>query len=124
MSNVITLDSIREEVEKEFAPLKVGLSDGTEAVLKSLVRLNEKARKAVLAELKVIEEVTSREDDATEADDVSALIAAIGKVLELVCDKGRQLAKEIDGDLLVSMKLLTQWMEATQAGEAQNSPSA
>ena len=122
MSNVFTLDSLREEVEKEFAPVKIGLSDGTEATLRSLVRLNKKTREEVLSTLKALQSVSDSEE--TTIEDVDTMVDAATKILESVATNGKNLVKELDGDLSLTMRVLEAWLEASQPGEASNSPAS
>lgn len=122
MSNVFTLDSLREEVESEFAPMKLTLSDGTEVVLRSLLRLKDKERAEVLETLKSLDFKSDSEDDTPER--VEQLTKNVARVLELVSDNGKKLLKELDGDLLLMMKVLNRWMEETQLGEAQTSQAS
>lgn len=122
MSNVFSLDSLREEVANEFAPLKIALSDGTETVLRNLLRLNEKARTEILDTLKGLD---LGDDDEVRGDErVAQLTSGISRVLELVSDKGKKFVRELDGDLLLMMKILNTWMEESQLGEAQTSPDS
>lgn len=123
MSNVFSLDSLREEVANEFAPLKIALSDGTETVLRNLLRLNEKTRTEILDTLKSLD-LNDDDEDVKGDERVSQLIAGISRVLELVSDKGKKFVKELDGDLLLMMKILNTWMEESQLGEAQTSPNS
>lgn len=125
MGNVFTLDSLREEVEKEFAPVKISLPDGTKVTLRSLVRLNKKDREAVLSALDDLDDARSQDYESEEgkaADGVDKLAAAAAKVLTLVSDNGKALVRALNGDLALTMKVLESWMEATQVGEAENSP--
>jgi len=120
MGNTFTLDSLREEVEKEFAPVKITLSDGTEVTLLSLLRLKGKDRKAVLEALDALE----ADDEASTSDEVDLTLATALTVLELVAkDNGKKLVKELGDDLALTMKVLNAWTAATQVGEAGNSPS-
>ena len=123
MSNVFSLDSLREEVANEFAPLKIALSDGTETVLRNLLRLNEKVRTEILDTLKGLD--LGDDDDEVRGDErVAQLTSGISRVLELVSDKGKKFVRELDGDLLLMMKILNTWMEESQLGEAQTSPDS
>lgn len=122
MSNVFTLDSLREEVSREFAPLVIALSDGTETVLRNLLRLDEKSRKEVLDAIKSLD---LKDDEEVDGDGrVKELTAGVSRVLELISDKGKKFVRELDGDLLLMMKVLNRWMEETQLGEAQTSPNS
>ena len=120
MSNVFSLDSLREEVANEFAPLKIALSDGTETVLRNLLRLNEKTRTEVLD---TIRGMKLEEDEEESEDRVKQLTENVARVLELISDKGKKFVRELDGDLLLMMKVLNRWMEESQLGEAQTSPN-
>lgn len=124
MSNVFTLDSFREEVANEFAPLTIALSDGTETVLRNLLRLNEKTRTEILDTLKGLDLGADTEDEENSTERVTHLTTGISRVLELVSDKGKKLVRELDGDLLLMMKILNTWMEKSQLGEAQTSPDS
>lgn len=123
MSNVFTLDSLREEVDKEFKPLVIPLSDGSEAVLRGVLRLNEKARDEILKLLDSIGKKSGEDIDDIEEDQLKVLSTSVTRILELASTKSRQLLKDLDGDVQLGMKVLETWMEATQPGEAENSPA-
>lgn len=118
MSNVFTLDSLREEVDKEFAPVKIGLKNGTEVVLRNILRLGKTDRDKLLEKLDSLKSV-----EESDAESVDALVAIASDILLLVADQGRQLVKELDGDIALIMKVLSAWMETTQPGEAASSPN-
>ena len=120
MSNIFNLESLDEEIEKQYAPLRFQI-DGEEIVLRSLLRIPRKDRDAVLERLKTLE----RDEEADTLDEDEAL-AAVQFVLSTVAEgqgKGAKLTKALGNDLLRNMKVLEHWTEATQPGEAQNSPS-
>lgn len=126
MANLFTLDKLREDVSKEFAPVKIGLSDGTEVTLRNLLRLGKKDRETVLEKLKVLESVGEKKDDdeaKTTIEDLDRLAEAGNDILLLVADHGRKLVKELDGDFALILRVVETWMEATQPGEAQPSPA-
>ncbi|AVR76331.1 tail assembly chaperone [Mycobacterium phage Annyong] len=119
MSNVFTLDSLREEADKQFAPFKVRLSDGTEVVLRNLLRLNKNDRKTVLASIEALKTEDESEEGRT-LDDIDRMVDTVSKILELAAGKdSRKLLKELDGDLGLLMGVLEGWLEATSPGEAQ-----
>ena len=97
MGNKFTLDSLREEVECEFAPVEIDLSDGTTVTLRHLLRLPKNTREKVIDTLKVLE--TKEGDDP----DVDVMIDAATAVLKLVADQGAKLVKELDGDVTLTM---------------------
>ena len=121
MGNVFTLDSLREEVEKEFAPVEITVSDGTTVVLRNLLRLPKKQREAALAKLKELEAAEESEDDT---DKFGTLADIAAEILALVADDARQLVKDIEGDVGLTMKVLSVWMGSSQPGEAQPSPAS
>src|SRR5882757_7271498 len=98
--NVFTLDSLREEADKEFKPFVVTLSDGTEAVLKNILRLNKKSRDAILG---AIDGLGS--DDTTVAE----LAGHVTSIISGVSTQPVKLLKDLDGDLAVSIKLIEKW---------------
>lgn len=121
MANVFTLDSFREEAENEFAPVKIELSDGSQVTLRNLLRLSKKERDAVLEKLESLKGL--EDSESGELSDVDTLTTAAIDILKLVADNGRKLAKELNGDVILIMRVLEAWLEATQPGEAQNSPA-
>lgn len=122
MTNTFTLDNLRAEVEKQYAPVVIGLSDSTEVTLNNLLRLPRKTREAVLKLLHDVEDAGSNVDDDESTENIELLVDAASQILLLVSDRfGPQLVKELDGDLTLTMKVLERWMEATRVGEAPRS---
>lgn len=120
MSNIFTLDSLDEEIEKEYAPLRFQV-DGEDIVLRSLLRIPRKERDAVVDRLKHLE----RNEDQDSLDEDEAL-EAVQFVLQTVAEgkgQGDKLIKALGNDLLRNMKVLERWTEVTQPGEAKSSPS-
>lgn len=116
-TNVYSLETLREDAERKFAPISIALKDGTEVVLSNVMRLGKTHRKEVLALLKSGKE--KAEDDA--ADDT---LDNMLRVIELVAKetpKGKRLVREIGDDLAVASSIIGYWAEATQLGEAENS---
>ena len=120
MGNVFTLESMEEELEREFAPLTFQAQDET-YVLRNLLRINKKDRQEVVEAIKGIE--SSKEDgsEISEDDAVAAMNLVFRKVT--ADGKGAKLVKLLGDDLPKLMKLMERWTEATQPGEAQDSPS-
>jgi hypothetical protein len=115
MSNTFTLESLREEADRVFKPLTVPLSDGTESVLRNILRLNEKARTSVLAAMEAI-----NADETT----VPQMIDHVSSIIKAVATNPAKLLKDLDGDLAVSIKLIEKWTEGTQLPEAESSPDS
>lgn len=122
MGNVFTLDALREEVEKEFAPVQIVLKDGTSVTLRNLLRLPKKERSQVMAKIKVLESIDSSGESEDE-DEIDLLATTAVEILVLVADHGRLLADELGDDLSIILKVLGVWMESSQPGEAQPSPA-
>lgn len=128
MSNVFTLDSLREEADKQFAPVKIGLSDGSEVTLRNLLRLGEKDRELVRANIKLISASNDDESDEESSEDdsfkdIDEKVRLASEILAKVASDSRKLLKELDGDVGLILQVLQTWMEGTQSGEAQPSPA-
>ncbi|WP_104183319.1 phage tail assembly protein [Mycobacterium avium] len=125
MSNTFTLDSLREETRKKFAPVVIGLSDGSEVKLSSILRLPKESRKLVA---NTIEQLDDLEPDEENLESIELLTEAISKVFNVIADKPAKLLKELDdGDLMVKLhmmgSIIDRWIGETQLGEASNSPA-
>lgn len=121
MSNVFTLDSLREETERKFAPVRIVLGDKSEVELSSLLRLSKDERADVLAALEKVSELEEGDDDNDES--LEAVVEAIARIFNAIADKPAKLLRELDGpDVKVKLTLmssvLTEWAKATQLGEA------
>lgn len=120
-NNVFTLDALREEAEKQFAPFKMVLSDGTEVVLRNLLRLSKSTRDEVSVLLKKMDELQTAESSGL--DHINDISDVVEKILALAADRAEPLLQELDGDLGSAIALLNKWMGETQPGEASNSPA-
>ncbi|AIG78466.1 Hypothetical protein AJAP_28140 [Amycolatopsis japonica] len=123
MTNTYSLDSLKADLDKEFAPLKLEVA-GEELVLRNLMRVGEKDREAVLGALKAVEALNIDEEN-TSPEDISVLARHIETILVIVTanGKGQKLADAVNGDVALSMRIVELWVEATQPGEAENSPA-
>jgi hypothetical protein len=130
MSNVFTLDSLRAETIRRYAPTQVDLGDGDVVELKSILRLGEKDRKAVLdaiEEINDLEYSDETEDDLAEwADLVSE---ACGKVFKLIASSPKKLVARLDHEdpairANLHTAVLTRWVGESQLGEAKPSPAS
>jgi hypothetical protein len=102
MDNNLALDAMRSEVDDEQPPVKITLSDGTDAVLLPLLRLPQVARDTVLVKLR---DLDSKDPSIVEQANQQAHIAAI--ILRTVA--GEQLVNELNGDQALTMKVLDKW---------------
>lgn len=123
MSQMFTLESIREEADRSFRPVVITLSDGSECTLSNLLRLPKKDRIEVTRLLKKLEHLEGSEEADLDEDEVDVFLDTATQVLTIVGDRGKKLVSEIDGDLTVTMKVMEKWMESTQSGEASGSES-
>lgn len=127
MSNIFTLDAMREEIEREFAPFQIDV-DGKTLTLKNLLRVPRKNRDEVYSLLDEMAEIQrAAEDDESSglsSTEKSAQIAL--HILPLVSDKpalAERLVEEIQDDLALTLRVFSSWMDKTQAGEADRSHS-
>lgn len=114
MGNVFTLDSLREEVEKKYAPVVIEYGGDKPAELSALLRLPKKPRDVVLKQLDILQ----------ETDDVDVMQGCATEILKVVSPDGQKLVEALGADLALTMRVLETWMESTQPGEAGNSPSS
>jgi len=117
MSNVYSLADLKSELEKEFAPLELQVGKST-IVVRNVMRLNKAERAQVLAAVKAFD---SADDNDTDADDVFDALRTILRTCA-ANGKGDALVDAIGDDLALAMKIMNLWTEATQPGEASNSP--
>jgi hypothetical protein len=126
MSNTFSLDDLRAEVENEFQPVVITVSDGTEVSLRNLLRLPKKDRDAVMrlvTDLQDLNDTVADENGEAGAEDADRLVDTASQILALVADNGKKLIKELDGDLTLTMRVLEKWMASTSSGKAPQSAS-
>ncbi|MBM7771980.1 hypothetical protein JOD54_002184 [Actinokineospora baliensis] len=126
MPNIFTLSDLRADLDREFAPLTLDLGEGV-VTLRNLMRVSEDERATVLTALSEVDELHHSEDDSTTTtpEDLARLARAVETILSVVAEPGRgdAVVRALGGDLMLSMKVMEAWAEATQPGEAQHSPS-
>lgn len=121
MGNVFTLDSMREEIEREFSPCQFELPDGKSVTLRNLLRVPKSSREQVFALLDELAALNEEDGagNSLSATDKSAQIAL--KIIPLVADSeklGAKLVELIEEDMALTLRVFSAWMESTQAGEA------
>lgn len=118
MSNVYSLADLRADIDKEFAPLEIDLGRG-KVVIRNVMRLGKDERAVVLEAIKMFSKENSGDEDVDE------LFEAIRTILRTCAEgtKGEALVNAIGDDLALAMKIMNLWTEATQPGEARNSPA-
>ena len=125
MGNIFTLDNMRAEIEREFAPLQIEV-DGKILTLRNLLRVPKKSRDTVYSLLDELSELNKNAEEAGSlaATEKTAQIAL--HIMPLVADD-QELAKlmvsSIEDDLALTLRVFSSWMDSTQAGEAEGSRS-
>jgi hypothetical protein len=123
-SSIFTLDNLRKEVEKEFAPFQIDV-DGEKLTLRNLLRVPKNRRDEVYGLLDELSAVQESDEGTLSVTEKSAQIAL--KIIPMVADKeklARTLVERIEDDLALTLRLFNVWMSATQPGEADSSPSS
>lgn len=128
MTNTFTLDAIREETLRRYAPTKVELPDGSTVVLKSILKLKEKSRAEVLKLVDEIPELSDVEDDDDIEDYAERLCSVVGKIFALITSQPQKIMDGLDHDdpeIKASLytSLLNKWIGSSQLGEAKSSPA-
>lgn len=123
MSNVFTLDAMREELDRKYAPVVIEIGD-EKVELRSLLRLKSGPRKEVATKLEDLKKLNESDDgegmSLTELDSATSLAE---EILYHVADKPDKLIDALDGDMSLIMQVFEAWMGDTQAGEADSSES-
>ena len=129
MSNVFTLDALREETIRRYAPTIVDLGDDETVELTSILRLKEKDRKAVLAAIEELNDLDfDEEDDDSVAEWADGVVASCQKIFRLVCSAPKRLQPKLDHEdpkikANLHTAVLTRWIGESQVGEAESSPN-
>lgn len=125
MSNIFTLDSMREEIEREFAPFQLDI-EGKTLTLRNLLRVPKRHREQVYALLDELAKVGEGDGESNLTNtEASAQIAL--KIIPLVSDNEKLaniLVANIEDDLALTLRVFSTWMGNTQAGEAEGSPTS
>jgi hypothetical protein len=123
-NNVFTLDAMREEIEKEFAPFQIEV-DGEKLTLRNLLRVPKNRRDEVYGLLDELSAAQESEEGTLSVTEKSAQIAL--KIIPLVADKeklARTLVERIEDDLALTLRLFNVWMDATQSGNSEDSSNS
>lgn len=132
MSNVFTLDALREETIKRYEPVSVQLADGSSIELKAVLRLGKKDREAVVAALdemgKINTDEVDEDDEEVVAEYAEKVCEIIEKIFKLIASKPKRLISELDHDdpaikANLYTAVLNKWIGETQLGEAESSPA-
>ena len=116
--NVFTLDAMREEIEREFAPFQIEV-DGEKLTLRNLLRVPKNRRDEVYGLLDELSAAQESDEGTLSVTEQSAQIAL--KIIPLVA---RTLVERIEDDLALTLRLFNVWMESTQPGNSEDSPNS
>jgi chemotaxis protein CheY-P-specific phosphatase CheC len=119
VGNIFTLDSLREEVEKKYAPFVLEIGSGKQIELKNLLRLPKEQRTEVVGLLNELEKV--QESDERDLDQLSEM--ALEVLRAVAGTQAAVLEKVLENDITMILSVLEHWMGGSQAGEAESSPS-
>lgn len=111
--STFTLDNLREQVEKKYAPVTIETGDGV-FVIQNLLQLPQDAREKVAKE---IDKLDSEDAGLQENLDVFT------KVIEFATkdNKGKKLLELLEYNSAMIIEVAQKWMEQTQLGEAEDS---
>ncbi|QGH78026.1 tail assembly chaperone [Mycobacterium phage LoneWolf] len=131
MGNVFTLDSVREEVEREFAPVTVDMAEGS-VVLRNVLRVPKLRRDKVFKLIDELEAATKDEDgkeipaESLGMEHMEKTAGIAVELIRLVADSdklGEILCTALEDDVALTLAVFGKWMEVTQPGEAERSQS-
>jgi hypothetical protein len=124
MSNIFDLDSMREEISREFAPFQITVDEKV-LTLRNLLRVPKNRRDEVYGLLDDLSAAQESDEGTLSVTEKSAQIAL--KIIPLVSDNeklARTLVERIEDDLALTLRLFNVWMEATQSGNSGDSPNS
>lgn len=126
MGNVFTLDAMREDIERTYAPFQIILSPGKTVTLRNVLRLDKARRKVVYGLLDELGDLQKSRDEESGLSVTEKSAEVIHKLIPLIADDaklGQELVEGIGDDIALTLKVFSEWMESSQAGEAEGSPS-
>lgn len=130
MSNVFTLDAMRDAIVNRYAPTVIDLGDGESVELKSMLKLRSKDRDAVVA---AIGDVNALEYDDEDEESIiewsEAVVEICSKVFRLIASSPKRLINALDHEdpevkASLFTQVLTTWVGKSQLGEAESSLSS
>ncbi|QFG14934.1 tail assembly chaperone [Mycobacterium phage BogosyJay] len=124
MGNIFTLDSVREEVEREFAPVTVDMPEGS-VVLRNVLRVPKLRRDKVFKLIDDLEAATKDEagkpipEDQLGMDHMEKTAGIAVELIRLVADSDKLaeiLCGILEDDVALTLAVFGKWMEVTQPG--------
>jgi hypothetical protein len=116
----MTLDEIREAVERKYEPLTIPFGDGKTCTLRQPLRLSKEDR-ARLVKLQ-----GSVNAEAETEEDLEQVLGALRDILKIAAANkadANALLRAVGDDELVLMEIVNKWTEGAQVGEASGSAS-
>lgn len=128
MTNVLSLDAMRKEVDEEYADVAIDLGGGDIVRLQSVLRIPRDRRRKAYELIDELQESAKKDSDDEGSDfENTELTAAIAlQLIAIVADdddKANALIGAIEDDIPLVLELFNNWMESTQSGEAEGSES-
>lgn len=109
MTNIASLDSIRQAAEARYGSFTVTLDDDSALILRNPLKLSKEER----------EKLQCLQDRLSEdGEDQGELLSELLKLVATSTAMANKLLKAVGGDLTVLVEIFSQYSEATQAGEA------
>lgn len=145
MSNVFTLESLREAAEKKFGGVKIELDETRTIRLRNLFQLSKDEKSEILNKIDEMETIREEAEAAedyekrsaageledgeekpeTREDAVEEMFAIMRQIIKIAADShGAALVRELAHDDTVSATLFEEWMKSAQVGEAEHSPKS
>lgn len=119
--STITLDQIREDTERKYAPVVIDLGDGQSCSLRQALRLPKEQRKLIAKLQNEVNDVDQEDDDAEDR-----MVSALQEILRTAAadrDSADALLDSVGDDLTVLLSIIEVYGKATQLPEASPSPS-
>lgn len=120
----ISLDFIKEELDRRYAPFVVEGVPGGDVTLLPLLRLKSDARAELLGMLDEVNKLQDTSDADQSPETVGRMLDTFQKAVNLVAadkDSADRLSKALNDDTAAYTLIFTEYIEATQVGEAQPS---
>ena len=124
----ITLDFIKEEIDRRYAPFVVEGVAGGDVTLLPLLSLKSEHRKELLGMLDRVNKLQESSNDENTAkassEEVSEMLDIFGRAVSLVAENdaaAERLHKALNYDTAAYTLVFTEYIEATQVGEAEPS---
>ncbi len=119
----ITLDSIRESIEKKYAPVVIDLGGGKSCTLVAAMRLSKEDRRKLVG----LQDAANKADgDNMTPEQVDGLVDLLKDMIGIVASKpaeAKALLAACGDDLAMLQAVIEEYMGGTEPGEASPSPA-